>query len=155
MSWRIIIPRPSEGQKTDSDQTWQHWLLSRPQAKTREKSYVLKMTQWSSSGSQTETLQTRRLLALNLSSQSSHHVHSPQSPSSSPPAQFSPREHLVSPNPEDHTAPKQQTIIRPQDIDKQPTPRLAALIQETSPLAPYKIQRSAKRRARQMLSNMR
>ena len=32
------------------------------------------------------------------STSSSHHVHSPRSPSSSPPAQFSPREHLVSPN---------------------------------------------------------
>ena len=92
------------------------------------------------------------------SSQSSLRVQhsSPRSPSSSssPPAQFSPREHLVSPNPEDHTAPKQQKIIQPQDIDKQPTPGLAALVQETSPLAPYKIQRSAKRRARQTLSNM-
>ena len=87
-------------------------------------------------------------------SHSSHHVHSPWSPPSSPPAQFSPREHLVSPNPEDHTAPKQQTIIPPQDVDKQPTPGLAALAQETSPLAPYKIQHSAKRRAWQMLSNM-
>ena len=78
----------------------------------------------------------------------SHHVHSPHSPPSSPPAQFSPREHLVSPNPEDHTAPKQQTIIWPQDVDTQLTPGLAALIQETSPLAPYKIQHSTKRRAR-------
>ena len=45
---------------------------------------------------------------------SSHRVHSPHSPSSSLPAQLSPREHLVSPNREDHTAPKQQKIIRPQ-----------------------------------------
>ena len=88
-------------------------------------------------------------------SHSSHSVHSPQSPSSSPPAQFSPREHLVSPTREDHTAPKQHKIIRPQDVDKQLTPGLAALVQETSPLAPYKIQCSAKRRAWQMLSNMR
>ena len=75
---------------------------------------------------------------------SSHHVHSPQSPSSSPPAQLSPREHLVSPAQEDHTAPKQHKITQPQDVDKQLTPRLAALVQETSPLAPYKIQCSAK-----------
>ena len=88
-------------------------------------------------------------------SHSSHHVHSPRSPSSSPPAQFSPREHLVSPTWEDHTAPKQHKIIQPQDIDKRPTPRLAALVQETSPLAPYKIQCSTKRRAWQTLSNMR
>ena len=85
----------------------------------------------------------------------SHRVHSPQSPSSSPPAQLSPREHLVSPAREDHTAPKQHKIIRPQDVDRQPTPGLAALAQVTSPLAPYKIQCSTKRRARQMLSNMR
>ena len=91
------------------------------------------------------------------SSQSSHCVRhfSPRSPSSSPPAQLSPREHLVSPDTEDHTAPKHQTIIRPQDIDTQLTSGLAALVQETSPLAPYKIQHSTKRKARQMLSNMR
>ena len=88
-------------------------------------------------------------------SHSSHCVHSPHSPSSSPPAQLSPREHLVSPNPEDYTASKQQTIIWPQDVDTQLTPGLAALIKETSPLAPYKIQHSAKRRARQMLRNIR
>ena len=87
-------------------------------------------------------------------SHSSHHVHSPWSPSSSPPAQFSPREHLVSPTQEDHTTPKQHKIIRPQDVDKQLTHGLAALAQATSPLAPYKIQRSAKRKARQTLSNM-
>ena len=79
------------------------------------------------------------------SSHSSHHVHSPQSPSSSPPAQLSSREKLVSPNAEDHTAPKHQTIIQPQNIDTQLTSGLAALVQETSPLAPYKIQCSAKR----------
>ena len=84
---------------------------------------------------------------------SSHRVHSPRSPSSSPPARLSSREHLVSPAKEDHTAPK-HTIIRPQDVDTQPTPGLAALAQVTSPLAPYKIQRSAKRRARQAFSNM-
>ena len=90
------------------------------------------------------------------SSHSSHRVQhfSPRSPSSSPPAQLSTREKLVSPNAEDHTAPKHQ-IIRPQDVDTQMTSGLAALIQETSPLAPYKIQRSAKRKARQTLSNMR
>ena len=44
-------------------------------------------------------------------SHSSHHVHSPRSPSSSPPAHFSPREHLVNPTQEDHTTPKQHKII--------------------------------------------
>ena len=85
-------------------------------------------------------------------SHSSHRIHSPLS---SPPAQLSPREHLVSPNTEDHTAPKHQTIIRPQDVDTWLTSGLAALIHETSPLAPYKIQRSTKRKARQTVSNMR
>ena len=92
----------------------------------------------------------------NHSSHSSHHVQhfSPHSPLSSPPAQLSSREKLVSPNAEDHTAPKHQ-IIRPQDVNTQMTSGLAALVQETSPLAPYKIQCSAKRKARQTLSNMR
>ena len=86
----------------------------------------------------------------------SHRVQkfSPCSLSSSPPAQLSPREELVSPNAEDHTAPKHQTIIQPQDVNTQLTSGLAALVQETSPLAPYKIQRSAKRRAKQAFSNM-
>ena len=89
------------------------------------------------------------------SSHSSHHVQhfSPHSPSSSPPAQLSSREKLVSPNAEDHIAPKHE-IIQPQDIDTQMTSGLAAFIQETSPLPPYKIQCSAKRKARQTLSNM-
>ena len=91
----------------------------------------------------------------NTTPSSSHRVHSPHSPSSSPPAQLSSREKLVSPNIEDHTAPKHQTIIRPQDVNTQLTPGLAALVQETSPLAPYKIQRSTIRRARQAFSNMR
>ena len=80
------------------------------------------------------------------SSHSSHHVQhfSPHSPSSSPPAQLSSREKLVSSNAEDHTAPKHQTIIRPQDVNTQLTSGLAALVQETLPLAPYKIQHSAK-----------
>ena len=92
----------------------------------------------------------------NHSSHSSHRVQhfSPHSPSSSPPAQLSSREKLVSPNAEDHMAPKHQ-IIRPQDVNKQMTSGLAALIQETSPIAPYKIQPSAKRKARHTIRNMR
>ena len=82
----------------------------------------------------------------NPTSHSSYRVQhfSPHSPSS-PPAQLSSREKLVSPNAEDHTAPKHRTIIRPQDVNTQLTSGLAALIQETSPLAPYKIQDSAKK----------
>ena len=80
---------------------------------------------------------------------------SPHSPSSSPPAQLSSREALVSPTAEDHTAQRHPAFIWPQDIDTQLTTGLAALVQETSPLAPYKIQRSAKRKARQAFSIMR
>ena len=80
---------------------------------------------------------------------------SPRSPSLSPPAQLSSRETLVSPTAEDHTAQRLPAFIRPQDIDTQLTTGLAALVQETSSLAPYKIQRSAKRKARQAFSTMR
>ena len=79
---------------------------------------------------------------------------SPHSPSSSPPAQLSSREPLVSPTAEDHTAQRLPAFIQPQDINTQLTTGLAALVQETSPLAPYKIQRSAKRKARQAFSTM-
>ena len=84
-------------------------------------------------------------------SHSSHHF-SPRSPSSSPPAQVSSRETLVCPTKEDHTAWRHSTFIWPQDVDTQLTTGLAALVQETSLLAPYKIQRSAKRKVRQAFS---
>ena len=45
-------------------------------------------------------------------------------------------------------------FIRPQDIDRWLTPRFSALLQETSPLAPYKQEKSAKARARQAFSTM-
>ena len=79
---------------------------------------------------------------------------SPHSPSSSPPTQLSPREALVSPT-EDHTAQRQPAFIRPQDVNTQHTTGLAALVQETSLLTPYKKHRSAKRKARQAFSTMR
>ena len=79
---------------------------------------------------------------------------SPHSPSSSPSAQLSPRETLVSPTIEDHTAQRQPAFIRPQDIDTQLTTGLAALVQETSPLTPYKKQISAKTKAREAFSTM-
>ena len=82
--------------------------------------------------------QEDKMSNLTSSSHSSHCVQhfSPHSPSSSPPAQLSSREKLVSPNAEDHIAPKHQTIIWPQDVNTQLTSGLAALVQETSPLAP-------------------
>ena len=89
-------------------------------------------------------------------SHSSHQIQHflARSPTSSPPAQLSSREKLVSPTTEDHTAQKHPAFIRPQDIDTQLTTGLAALVQETSPLAPYKIQCSAKKKARQAFSTM-
>ena len=89
-------------------------------------------------------------------SHSSHQIQhfSSRSPSSSPPAQLSSREKLVSPAPENHTAQRHPAFIRPQDVDTQLTTGLAPLVKETSPLAPYKIQRSAKRKARQAFSTM-
>ena len=92
----------------------------------------------------------------NSTSHSSHQIQhfSPHSPSPSPATQLSSREKLVSPATEDHTAQKHPAFIWPQDIDTQLTTGLAVLIQETSPLAPYKIQRSAKRKARQAFSTM-
>ena len=66
-------------------------------------------------------------------SSTSHSSHqkqhfSPCSPSSSPPAQLSSREILVSPTAEDHTAQRHPASIQPQDIDTQLTTGLAALV---------------------------
>ena len=72
---------------------------------------------------------------------------------------FHPENHQWSPS-EDSTPTgrkrhqSEPAFIRPQDIDRGLTPRLSALLQETSPLAPYKWERSAKARARQAFSTM-
>ena len=113
----IIISRPSKGQKEESDQTWRSWLLSRPQAKAEKECNIPGWPAHLQVDSSTET-QTQCLNSTSTSHPSHHVQHfSPHSPSSSPPAQLSSREILVSPNAEDHIAPKHQTIIRPQDID--------------------------------------
>ena len=76
-------------------------------------------------------------------------IHHTSSPSPSP-LQFS---SAVDPTVEDSTQPH-PTFIRPQDADKTPTPGLAALLDQTSPLAPYKKERSAKSKAIQAFSTM-
>ena len=91
---------------------------------------------------------------------SPHWLYSPKSPLHSPPAHSSSRESSVEPHSED-SSPRgrkrhksEPAFIWPQDIDRGLTPRLSALLQETSPLAPYKWERSAKARARQVFSTM-
>ena len=156
VSWRIIISRPSKGQKEESDQMMTILTPFKTPGQDRERVWHSRFRIWLYLCSSTQPKKWIQMSNPKCSSHSSHHVQhfSPRSPSSSPPAQLSSREKLVSPNAEDHLAPKHQ-IIRPQDVNTQMTSGLAALIQETSPLAPYKIQCSAKRKARQTLSNMR
>ena len=78
----------------------------------------------------------------------------------SPPASLPSRESSVEPHSEDSSPTgrkrhqSEPAFIRPHDIDRGLTPRLSALLQETSPLAPYKLERSAKARARQAFSTM-
>ena len=70
------------------------------------------------------------------------------------------RESSVEPHSEDSSPTgrkrhqSEPAFIRPHDIDRGLTPRLSALLQEMSPLAPYKLERSAKARARQAFSTM-
>ena len=49
---------------------------------------------------------------------------------------------------------QEPSFIRPHDIDRGLTPGLSTQLQEMSPLAPYKFERSAKARARQAFSTM-
>ena len=73
--------------------------------------------------------------------------HSPRSPSFSPPASLPSRESSVEPSSEDslHTEGRKRhqsepAFIRPRDVDQGLTPGLSALLAETSPLAPYRLQ---------------
>ena len=69
--------------------------------------------------------------------------HSPRSPSYSPPASFPSRESSVEPSSEDSSPEgrkrhqSEPAFIGPRDVDQGLTPRLSALLAETSPLAPY------------------
>ena len=84
--------------------------------------------------------------------------HSPRSPSFSPPASLPSRESSVEPSSEDSSPEgrkrhqSEPAFIRPHDIDQGLTPRLSALLAETSPLAPYQRQRQAKAKAQEKIS---
>ena len=84
--------------------------------------------------------------------------YSPRLLSCSPPASFPSREPSVEPSPED-PSPKgrkrhqsEPAFIRPHDIDRGLTHGLSALLVETSPLAPYRIQRQVKVKAQEKIS---
>ena len=93
-------------------------------------------------------------------SPSSQWLYSPRPPSYSPPASLPSRESSVEPHLEDSSPTgrkrhqSEPAFMRPHDVNRGLTPRLSALLQETSPLAPYKLERSAKARARQAFSTM-
>ena len=83
--------------------------------------------------------------------------YSPRSPSCSPPASFLSRESSMEPSSED-SSPKgrkrhqsEPAFIRPHDIDRELTHGLSALLAETSPLAPYRIQWQAKVKAQEKI----
>ena len=84
--------------------------------------------------------------------------HSPRSPSFSPPASLPSRESSVEPSSEDSSLEgrkrhqSEPAFIRPCDVDQGLTPRLSALLAETSPLAPYRWQRQAKAKAQEKIS---
>ena len=88
----------------------------------------------------------------------SHQHYLPRSPSYSPPSSVPSRESSVQPDTEEATDEgrvrykSEPAFIWPKDIDRRLTTGLWALLQETSPLAPYKKERSAK--AREAFSNM-
>ena len=84
--------------------------------------------------------------------------YSPRSPSCSPPASFPSRESSVEPSSED-SSPKgrkrhqsEPAFIRPCTFDRGLTHGLSALLAETSPLAPYRIQQQAKVKAQEKIS---
>ena len=84
--------------------------------------------------------------------------YSPRSLSCSPPASFPSRESSIEPSSED-SSPKgrkrhqsEPAFIRPHHINKGLTYGLSALLVETSPLAPYRIQWQAKVKAQEKIS---
>ena len=83
--------------------------------------------------------------------------HSPRSPSFSPPASLPSRESSVEPSSEDSSPEgrkrhqSEPAFITPCDIDQGLTPGLSALLAETSPLAPYRLQRQAKAKAQKRI----
>ena len=87
-------------------------------------------------------------------------LYSPRLPSFSSPAHTPSRESSIEPHSEDSSPTgrkrhqSEPAFIRPHDVDRGLTPGLSALLQEMLPLAPYKLERSAKVRARQAFSTM-
>ena len=84
--------------------------------------------------------------------------YSPRSPSCSPPASFPSRESSVEPSSED-SSPKgrkrhqsEPAFIWSHDINQGLSHGLSALLAETSPLAPYRIQQQAKVKAQEKIS---
>ena len=84
--------------------------------------------------------------------------YSPRSLSCSPPASFPSRESSMDPSSED-SSPKgrkrhqsEPAFIRPCDVDRGCSHGLSALLAETSPLAPYRIQQQAKVKAQEKIS---
>ena len=84
--------------------------------------------------------------------------YSPRSPSCSPPASFPSRESSVEPSSEDSSPEgrkrhqSEPAFIQPCDIDQGLSHGLSALLAETSPLAPYRIQWQAKVKAQEKIS---
>ena len=91
---------------------------------------------------------------------SSQQHYSPRSPLCSPPSSVPSRESSVEPDTEEATPEgrvrhkSELAFVRPKDVNRRLTTGLSALLQETSPLAPYKRERSAKAKAREAFSNM-
>ena len=83
--------------------------------------------------------------------------YSPRSPSCSPPASFPSRESSVEPSSEDSSPEgrkrhqSEPAFIQPCDIDQGLSHGLSALLAETSPLAPYRLQWQAKAKAQEKI----
>ena len=84
--------------------------------------------------------------------------HSPRSPSCSPPASFPSRESSMEPSSEDSSPEgkkrhqSEPAFIQPHDVDQGLSHELSALLAETSPLAPYRIQWQVKVKAQEKIS---
>ena len=84
--------------------------------------------------------------------------HTPRSPSYSPPASFPSRESSVKPSSEDSSPEgrkrhqSEPAFIWPRDIDPGLTCGLSALLAETSPLTPYRLQWQAKAKAQEKIT---
>ena len=84
--------------------------------------------------------------------------HSPRSPSYSPPASFPSWESSIEPSSEDSSPEgrkrhqSEPAFIQPRDVNQGLTHGLSALLAETSPLAPYRLQWQAKAKAQEKIT---